>query len=126
MISKDSAALYGALNSTLFTYLAGAGLFLPLGLPMILRAKWFALDWAGYAAYVYVAVLSSVAAQLIFYYALRRISASSLASLSYLQPVFTTIGSVVLLSERLNRNFVVGAIVVIGGIVLTHSRVARH
>ena len=126
VISKNAAALYGALNATLFTYLAGAGLFLPLGLPLILKANWFALNWAGYAAFVYVAALSSVVAQLIFYYALRRISASSLASLTYLQPVITTIASVVLLSERLSRNFVVGASVVIGGIVLTHRRVGRH
>ena len=125
VISKNAAALYGALNSTLFTYLAGAGLFLPLGLPFILRTGWFRLNWAGYAAFVYVAVLSSVVAQLIFYYALRHVSASRLASLSYLQPVITTVASVVLLSERLSRNFVFGAGVIIGGIVLTHRRTGR-
>ena len=126
VISKNAASVYGALNSTVFTYFAGACLFLPLGLPLILRAHWLSFSWAGYASFFYVAALSSVVAQLIFYYALRRISASRLASLSYLQPVITTIASVVLLSERPTLNFVVGGGVVIGGMVLTHRRVSKQ
>jgi len=71
------------------------------------------------AAFFYVAVLASVLAPLIFYYALRYMSASRLAALTYLQPVVTTISSVLILSEKLTLNFLVGAGVVLTGILLT-------
>jgi drug/metabolite transporter (DMT)-like permease len=122
VISKKAAFVYGALNSTLMTYLLGACLFLPLGLPLMARVHWLSLTWSSYLAFFYVAGLSSVLAQLIFYYALRHISASKLASLSYFQPVFTTASSVVLLSERPSLNFVIGGTVVIGGIILTQRK----
>ena len=122
VISRRAASDYGAVCSTAFTYFAGAILFLPLGLPLILRLDWRNLPWTGVTAFFYVAVLSSVVAQLIFYYSLRHISSSRLASLSYLQPVITTIASVVLLSERPSLNFVLGGSVVIGGVVFMHRR----
>ena len=125
VISKNAVDRYGALDSTAFTYFAGALLFLPWGLPLMARLDWLHLPWSGVASFFYVAFLSSVLAQLIFYYALRRMSASSLASLQYLQPVITTIFSVLLLSEHLSLNFVVGGCIIIGGIILTHSNVRR-
>ena len=70
-------------------------------------------------AFFYVAVLSSVLAPLIFYYALRHMSASRLAALTYLQPVLTTISSVLILSEKLTLNFVLGGSIVLTGILLT-------
>jgi drug/metabolite transporter (DMT)-like permease len=123
VISKRAASVYGVVYSTAFTYFAGAILFLPLGLPVILRLDWRNLPWTSVTAFFYVAVLSSVVAQLIFYYSLRHISSSRLASLSYLQPVITTIASVVLLSERPSLNFILGGSVVIGGVVFTHRRI---
>jgi drug/metabolite transporter (DMT)-like permease len=122
VISKHAASAYGAVYSTAFTYFAGAILFLPLGLPLILRLDWRNLPWAGLTAFFYVAALSSVVAQLIFYYSLRHISSSRLASLAYLQPVITTIASVVLLSERPSLNFLLGGSAVVGGVVFTHRR----
>jgi drug/metabolite transporter (DMT)-like permease len=119
VLSKNAASTYGPVPSTCFTYFAGACMFLPIGLPLICRVNWLRLTWGSYLAFFYVAALSSVVAQLIFYYALRRMSASRLAGLAYLQPIVTTIASVVLLSERLSVNFLLGGSVVLSGIVLT-------
>jgi drug/metabolite transporter (DMT)-like permease len=125
VLSKNAASTYGPVPSTCFTYFAGACMFLPVGLPFICRVDWFRLTWGSYLAFFYVAALSSVVAQLIFYYALRRMSASRLAALTYLQPIVTTISSVTLLSERLSINFIIGGSIVLSGIVLTQRPSSR-
>jgi drug/metabolite transporter (DMT)-like permease len=67
---------------------------------------------------------------LIFYYALRSMSASRLAALTYLQPVVTTVSSVLILSEKLTLNFILGGSIVLTGILLTqrhgHGRPASQ
>jgi drug/metabolite transporter (DMT)-like permease len=128
VMSKNVAAQYGSVSATAFTYLAGACVFLPVGLPALVTLNWLELSWGGLVAFFYVAVLSSVLAPLIFYYALRHMSASRLAALTYLQPVVTTISSVLILSEKLTLNFILGGSIVLTGILLTqrtsHRRLA--
>ncbi len=119
VMSKNVAAQYGSVSATTFTYLAGACVFLPVGLPALVTLPWLELPWAVLIAFVYVAVLSSVLAPLIFYYALRHMPASRLAALTYLQPVVTTISSVLILSEKLTLNFILGGSIVLAGILLT-------
>jgi drug/metabolite transporter (DMT)-like permease len=119
VLSKNAASQYGPISATALTYLAGACVFLPVGLPALVTQPWLELPWGVLVAFFYVAVLSSVLAPLIFYYALRYMSASRLAALTYLQPVVTTISSVLILSERLTLNFLLGAGVVLAGILLT-------
>jgi len=125
VLSKNAASTYGPVPATCYTYFAGACMFLPVGLPFICRVDWLRLSWSSYLAFFYVAALSSVVAQLIFYYALRRMSASRLAALAYLQPIVTTVSSVVLLLERPSINFLVGGSIVLSGIVLTQRPKSR-
>jgi drug/metabolite transporter (DMT)-like permease len=125
VLSKNAASIYGPVPATCFTYFAGACMLLPIGLPFIVKVDWFHLTWGSYLAFFYVAVLSSVLAQLIFYYALRRMTASRLAALTYLQPVVTTISSALLLSEKLSLNFIVGGSIVLSGIILTQRPSSR-
>ena len=119
VMSKNVAAQYGSVSATTFTYVAGACVFLPAGLPAIVNVSWLHLSWGILLAYFYVAILASVLAPLIFYYALRSISASKLAALTYLQPVVTTVSSVLILSEKLTLNFILGGGIVLTGILLT-------
>jgi drug/metabolite transporter (DMT)-like permease len=63
---------------------------------------------------------------LIFYYALRSMSASRLAALTYLQPVVTTVSSVLILSEKLTLNFILGGSIVLTGILLTQRPAHRR
>jgi drug/metabolite transporter (DMT)-like permease len=101
-----------------------------VGLPAIVSVSWLELSWGVLLAYLYVAVLASVLAPLIFYYALRSMSASRLAALTYLQPVVTTVSSVLILSEKLTLNFILGGSIVLTGILLTqrsgHGRPAAQ
>ena len=101
-------------------------MFLPVGLPALVTQPWLELPWTVLLAFFYVAVLASVLAPLIFYYALRPMSASRLAALTYLQPVVTTISSVLILSEKLTLNFILGGSIVLTGILLTQRPARRR
>lgn len=125
VMSKNVTATYGAVSSTAFTYVAGACLLLPFGFPSMAATPWLELPWPALMSFAYVAVLASVLAPLIFYYALRSMSASGLASLTYLQPIVTTISSVLILSEKLTFNFLLGGGIVLTGILLTQRRRSR-
>lgn len=125
VLSKNVVAQYGSVSSTAFTYFAGACLFLPIGLLSVLSQPWAAMPFTVLAAFAYVAVLSSVLAPLIFYHALRHMSASRMASLTYLQPVVTTVSSVLILSEKLTLNFLLGGSIVLAGILLTQRATAH-
>lgn len=119
VMSKQVAAQYGSVSATALTYLVGACVFLPVGLPALVTLPWLELPLGVLVAFFYVAVLSSVLAPLIFYHALSRMSASRLAALTYLQPVVTTVSSVLILSEKLTLNFILGGSIVLVGILLT-------
>ena len=125
VLSKEGSVRYGAVPSTAFTYFAGACILFPLGLPSFLSFSSSALNWNVVASLLYVAIMASVLAPLIFYYALRHMSASRFASLTYLQPVVTTVSSTYILSEKLTPNFVIGGCLVLGGVLLTRQSTDR-
>ena len=99
--------------------------FSRMGLPSFLSFSSSALTWNVVASFLYVAVMASVLAPLIFYYALRHMSASRFASLTYLQPVVTTVSSTYILSEKLTPNFVIGGCLVLSGVLLTRQSAYR-
>jgi len=125
VLSKEGSIRYGSVPSTAFTYFAGACVLFPAGLPSFLSLSSIPLKWNIIVSFFYVAVMASVLAPLIFYYALRHMSASRFASLTYLQPVVTTVSSTLLLSEKLTPTFVLGGCLVLTGVLLTQGSTFR-
>lgn len=122
VLSKEGSVRYGSVPSTAFTYLAGALVLFPVGMPSLFGFSRSALTWNVIVSFFYVAIMASVLAPLIFYYALRHMSASRFASLTYLQPIVTTLSSALILSEQLTANFIIGGSLVLAGVLLTqHS-----
>ena len=73
----------------------------------------------GWMCALYMALFPSIAAYLIYYYALTHISASRVASFSYLQPVFATVMAVFLLDERLTAPVIAAGIGILLGVFIT-------
>jgi drug/metabolite transporter (DMT)-like permease len=122
VLSKEGSVRYGSVPSTAFTYLAGACVLFPAGMSSFVDFSSSSLTWDVIISFFYVAVMASVLAPLIFYYALRHMSASRFASLTYLQPIVTTLSSALILSEQLTANFIIGGCLVLAGVLLTqHS-----
>jgi drug/metabolite transporter (DMT)-like permease len=105
VLGKKVANVYDTVRMNAFNYFAGATVVLPLAGWQAMRLTrahgWGVVAWQGCAAVAYMAVFGSVAAYLIYYWALRYTSASRLGALSYLQPVITTSFGVGLLGEEL-------------------------
>lgn len=115
---KEVSRRYDSLALNAFTFLAGALIVLPVGLAALLRFDWSRLSWHGWAAMLYMAVFASVVAYLIYYEALRIISASRVIAFSYLHPVLVTLGGVIILAEPLTMHVVMGGAIVLLGVYL--------
>lgn len=112
---KEVANRYSSLTMNAYCYLVAALLILPFTVWQGLRLNWHVVTTNGWLALLYMALFSSGVAYLIYYWALRRISATRAATLSYLQPVLATLLGVLFLSEHLSpRLFVGGAVVFVG------------
>jgi len=73
----------------------------------------------GWLCALYMALFPSIAAYLIYYYALSHIPASRVASFSYLQPVFATAMAVFLIDEPLTAPVVAAGVGILAGVYIT-------
>lgn len=71
---------------------------------------------------IYMAVFSSVIAYSLFTYGLSKIEASEASIFTYLQPLFAIPVSILFLKENLNLYHIIGAILIITGVVVCESK----
>jgi drug/metabolite transporter (DMT)-like permease len=118
VLGKKVAKQYDSLSMNTFNCIVAAIIFAPLAVRQGLRLDWGSVGWAGWAGLFYMAAASSVAAYLIFFWALRHLAASRLAAVSYVQPVLVTLLGIILLGERLTHSLLVGGGLVLLGVYL--------
>lgn len=116
--SKQVAARYDTLTLITFIYLAGLLVVLPLAGWELFEVNWQAVTWKGWLGVAYMAGMASVAAYMIFYYALTKISATRVIVFTYLQPVLATLLGVLLLGERVTPYLLTGGSLVLVGVYL--------
>jgi drug/metabolite transporter (DMT)-like permease len=96
---------------------------------IVLIAGWLATlrpnDTAGLAYAVASGAITSGIGYVIWYAALRGLTATSAASLQLSVPVITAIGSVLLLGEAVTLRLVIASVVILGGIALVIGRGAK-
>jgi drug/metabolite transporter (DMT)-like permease len=119
VLGKKAAKKYESVEMNFFNYLAGAVVIAPLAVRQALQFDWAGPGVQGWAALVYMAALASVAAYLIYFWALRHVAASRLVAFGYLHPVLATVLGIVLLGERLTMHLLVGGGLVLVGVYLT-------
>ncbi|MCL6482498.1 MAG: DMT family transporter, partial [Firmicutes bacterium] len=115
---KRVASRYDSLSVNTFAHLTGAVLVLPLAIGQGLLLDWRAVRWPGWFALAYMAGLASVAAYLIWYWALRRMAASRLAVFGYLQPLLATTLGVLFLGEAVTAHLLLGGGLIVAGVIL--------
>jgi len=123
---KKVAGKCGTVEMNAYNHFAGAILVLPLAVwqavKMTREGSWAAVGWQGWLAVVYMAAFASVAAYLIYYWALRHMAASRLAAFAYLQPVLATcLGILLLPGERVTGHLLGGGALVLLGVYLTEA-----
>ena len=119
--SKVLAAGQGALRSTSWSMVAATLLLVPV-MPFCLEpALTLGASARAQGSIVYLAVLTSVVAYLIWSYALSRVPASRVAIFSNLQPAMTALAAWVLLGEPLHAELLLGGALVLVGVRLTQG-----
>lgn len=115
--TRSVISKYPGVTVSFYQTLAGALLFIPLA--CVETSEWRAPDAASWAVLLYLGVLCSVAAFMLYNYGLRLLSAGTAVSLANLVPVFGVLLSVLVLGETLHPLQILGGAIVIAGVTLS-------
>jgi len=125
VLGKKVAEQYDSLAMNTFNYLVGAALLAPLTILECRRLAhgpgWASPGWTGWGAVAFMAVFSSVIAYLIYFWALRYMTASRLATFSYIQPVATTLLGIAWLGDHFTRSLLLGGALILAGVYSIES-----
>jgi len=116
---KSATVRHSTIGVNGFAYLVGGLLLVPV---MLWESRGFSfahVSTAGWSSLVYMALFPSLICYLIYYHALKSISASRVAAFVYLEPVIATLLAVAFLGERITPPLVAGGSVIFAGVYLT-------
>lgn len=116
---KSMIPKYGAFKTSAATMIFGTLMFIPVGMFDVVQFDYSALTIHHWGGLFYLAFGTSIFAYLLWYYALSRIEATKVAIFANLQPVLTTILSVLLLGQIITSGFIISGIVTLIGVILT-------
>jgi drug/metabolite transporter (DMT)-like permease len=123
--SKPLLARYSPVKLTAVTMLYGTIPLVLISIPQILHQDWGAVSQGAWACLLYSAIFAVVVAYTVWYTSVHRVGNARTAIFSNLTPVFAVIVAWLFLGIKLSPVQVLGAAVVLGGIVLTRrGRVA--
>lgn len=119
--SKPLVVRYGALPTAVWAGVIGTVFILPL-----ISSQFFselrALSLVGWLSVIYLAIISTVIANLIFYSLVATRAVSSLSVQLYLVPIVSLVGGFLLLGESVTWLMVIGAGLLLAAITLATRR----
>lgn len=123
LLMKDVAQNYDAFTLSTLVFGLGAALLLPFCLSSLVAIKWTGIPDRAWVALGYMVAFGSVAAYLIYTFALSVLSASKAAAFAYLQPLMAVALGVWLLGEHISAGEIAGGALILLGVNLTEQRV---
>lgn len=118
ILGKKMMQRYSPLVTTFYITIFGTLWFYPMALPLGVLQEAANLNAAGWAAVVFLGAFCSVAAYYFWYWGLSQMEASRVAVFQYLQPLVSFGLSAVMLGEKINPATVLGAVLIISGVIL--------
>jgi drug/metabolite transporter (DMT)-like permease len=124
--SKPLLARYSPLKLTALSMLAGTVMLDLISLPALLSQDWAAITPGAWGGLAYSSVFAVVVGYVFWYTSVQRVGNARTAVYSNLTPVIAVIVAWLVVGDRLTPLQALGALVVLGGIVLTRrGRVGR-
>jgi len=125
VLGKRVSAIYDALTMTTWNFIFGAAIVLPIAIQQavsihVLQA-WRTIPLRAWGCVVFTGLFSSTLAYLFYYWLLRYLEASQLASFSYLLPVSASGLSIVFLGERGSYVELLGGLLALLGVYWIES-----
>jgi len=122
IMAKPLALKYGAFRVIGLALVYGSVFYMPYGLYRALNFDYGPVTWIGWFSVLYMAVLVSILAYILWYWLLKKMEASRLAIMQNIQPVIASAVAAITLSEPIGLAFVVGGIIAITGVILTEIK----
>jgi drug/metabolite transporter (DMT)-like permease len=119
VLSRPLVQKHGAQRATTLSILFGLALFAPLGLFGLPRLTIAAVPPMAWVALLYLGLVTSVASYLLWFHALSMKEPSRVAIATNAQPVATAMLAWLIYGQVVTPAFVVGAVLVLGGVILT-------
>lgn len=121
--SKELLEKYQPVTIITFSILSGLIILLPLAyMELLINPFWYLkLNFNGLISILYGGIFSGVVAFFFFQWGLKFTSAFEAGMLIYLQPVLTDIAAVPILGEKLSPIFILGSVLILGGVFLATS-----
>lgn len=127
VFSRPYLARYDPLTVVAWTFLFGAVVMVPLGVPDLAATDLSALSAATWAAVAYIVLFPSVVTYYLNNWALRRLPSSTVASYVYLQPLVAAALAVPILGEPVTAFTLAAGLAIVGGIwVAQGARLPRR
>lgn len=121
IVGKKLLQRYSALSLTVYAFLFGCLGLLPfLSSSLITEAT--SLSWFGWGAVLFLALFPTVIGYILWYVALEIKTASEISVFLYFIPVLSTIISYFLFQEPVTWLFILGGILVIGGLIIVNKQ----
>jgi len=122
VLGKPLAQKYGALRTTGLALIFGSAVYFPFGFIKALQADYSAVTWVGWFSILYMGIIMSTVAYFIWYWVLKYFEASRIAVVQNIQPIIASATAALVLSEPISRNFIMGGIIVMAGVLLTEIK----
>jgi drug/metabolite transporter (DMT)-like permease len=118
LTTQDLVREYGAQVTTAWSVVIGFVAVLPFTVPAVIDEDWHALQWRGWIAVLYAAVLSMLLAYTLWSWAIGRRGAGRTVPYLFLIPVFTGILAMIFLDDTIGRYQLIGAAFALTGVAL--------
>ena len=109
-----------------FSFLSSSILFLLFVPKELISWSFFDLNLAGWVGIIYGVFFSSAAAYFLYYYGLSKIDAQEVGLFTYIYPIAAVLIAIPLLHEFPSIYYLIGSVLVFGGIYLAEGRVHWH
>lgn len=126
IFGRDILKKINVLQVTVITFLFGSLTFIPF-IPKELSSWNFSmLNFAGLLGIIFGVFFSSALAYFLFYYGVSKLNAQDVGIFTYIDPLAAILVAAPLLHEYPNLFYVIGAILIFGGIYFAEGRIHWH
>jgi drug/metabolite transporter (DMT)-like permease len=108
----------GPLRTTALSFLAGGAMILVITMPTALRETWSAVSPTAFLGLAYMLLIGTVAAYLLWYFALAHLDPSKVAVFTYLQPLIAAAVAYAVRGESITTGLLAGAALILAGVVI--------
>lgn len=122
VIGKEFTTKYGAMYSTSLTMILGFVFYLPIFFISGYDLDLAVLTYKDWLQLLYLGLFASGAAYVIWYYALTKIEAGRVALFNNLQPVLTTVLSVIVFGHVVTGYLIIGGLLIILGVIVAQKK----